>query len=240
MRPENQEKLKLIAELREQSGKEEKTLEETNKLLSICDDDPECAARLWWEKALTYQHLVMRNIDPEENKEKMSETTTKAHEIIEDNCLEDLRGEDFRFLGRVADYNGKYKEAKDYYERALEIFRGKPRELEIKGFLATTLVNLGDVEKGIELVKKTFGEYDENTLKKEDYFTWAVWKSGLWMRIIKILVEKNIPFDREEMKKCLNASEEILKDPQEEKTLGNKNFQYRIDEIEETKKMLQN
>ena len=239
MKPENQERLRLVANLREQSGKESETLQEVDRLLNSCVDDWECVARLWWEKALTYQHLVMKKINIEENKQEMSESAMKAHEIVENNHLDNLKGDDYRFLGRVADYSKHFEEAKEYYKKALEIYLGKPRELEIKGFMAVVLINLGDVNGGIQLAKTTFDEFDNNSLKQEDYFTWAVWKSGLWPRVVKTLVARKINYNKEELLSYLERSEDILKNPQGEITWGDENFQYRIDEIKEARKSLE-
>jgi tetratricopeptide (TPR) repeat protein len=170
----------------------------------------------------------------------MDEVTAKADDIVNEHSMLDLKADSLRMLGRVADYKKDFTQSKTYYEQILEIYRNSnsPRTMEIKSFLAATLINLGNTDEGLGLARSTFDEFENSEMKQRDYFTWAIWKSGLWPRIIKILVEKNVVFDREEMKKYLDASEEILKNPEGEITWGDKKFEFRVNEISEARALL--
>jgi len=222
---ELQQKLIEISKLREQKGREDETLAEVEKLKQMVGDNFVEQARLYWEEGLTYQHLVMSHVDEEINREKMAQAAMKAHEVVEKNKLDNLLGDDYRFLGRVADYNGKYEEAKNWYEKAIEFYKGQPRELEIKSFLSATLIYLGKNEEGISLAKSTFDEFLTNPLREKDYYTWAVWVTGIWPRMVKAMKEKGVEIDKSEVLAYLDQSDKFL-------------FRYRIDEIEEARKLL--
>lgn len=216
------ESLSQIASFRETKGQETETL----KLISELESktiDPVVLTKLFWEKAFVYQHLVMSKTDSELNLKLMEESALNAHKLVEQNNLVDLRGDDFRFLGRLADYSQKYSEAYDYYQQALEFFTvaNSPRVLEIKGFLSANLVNQGRIEEGLNFAKETYQEFDESPLKEVDNYTWVTWKTGIFPRLVTALIKQEAEFDHEEIKKYLEASRTLFPN------------QFRLDEINE-------
>jgi hypothetical protein len=235
-------KLQEIASLREIKGRESDTLTMINALepevIASGDFTPLC--HLYWERAFVYQHLVMSNIDVDANLQLMEEAAQKAHQLVTEHQLNELVGDDTRFLGRVYDSKKDYPQAEVYYRQALTFYEptNHPRVLEIKGFLSANLVNQGKVEEGLALAKHTYTDFDQNTLKQSDYYKWAVWKTGIYPRIIKALVSQQAVFNHAEMISLLDESRLLLTNPQGDVTWGDKSFQFRLDEIDEAKKLL--
>ena len=225
--------LQEIAQLRETKSKEIETLAKITELESAVSADFTVLAKLNWEKAFVYQHLVMSQIDIDQNLKLMAESALKAHGIVEQNNLTELQGDDFRFLGRVYDYKKDYSQAEKYYQQALGYFQNQndPRVLEIKGFMSANLINQGKIEPGLTLAKKTYSEFDQTPLKQSDFYTWAVWKTGIFPRVVKALIVQKVDFNKPEMKQFLETDQKLLLE-------SDKNFQYRLDEIAETLKQL--
>lgn len=235
----NKEVLSKIATLRETKGQEQKTLE----LIGQLESEPInviTKVKLFWEKALVYQHLAMDNIDKTPNLIKMAESANQAHFLITNNNLTELFGDDFRFLGRVADYEQDYVDAEQYYEQAIVFYeqQNSPQIFEIKSFLSANYIRQNRVEEGKTLAKKVFNEFQNNDLKNQDVYTWAVWQTGTFPRIINALTDIKADFDHQEMKGYLNQSEQILRDASQHITWGDRNFQFRIDEINQARSLL--
>ncbi|MCX6726722.1 MAG: hypothetical protein NTY75_02785 [Candidatus Shapirobacteria bacterium] len=224
--------LQVIAQLRETKGKESETLAKIAELEMVAGTDFTIIAKLNWEKAFVYQHLVMGQTDVGQNLKLMAESALKAHEIVEQNNLAELKGDDYRFLGRIYDYQKNYPLAQSYYQQALDFYTAKndPHVLEIKGFLSYNLVCQNKIDEGMSSAEQTFTEFDQNSLKQSDYYTWAVWKSGIFPRIIQSLSSQKADFDKVKMADYLAKSEAIL--------TNNYNFQFRLDEIAAAKNLL--
>jgi len=240
-------KLKEIANLREVKGKEKETLEEINSLLPIAEQAEEwkTTATLYWEAHLVWQHTVMAeeskaDSDEEAMKQgiqKMMEYAEKAKDVIEKHDIEDMAGGAYRFLGRAATYAGDHEKAKEYYETALSKYSGKNLRstLEVNGFISEALVKMGNFQEGLKLAKDTYDSFFNsklgNEIKEKDYFTWAVWMSGIPPRICTALVEGGYDFDKEEMRAWLGEAKTHIENPSGEVTWGDHNFQFRIDEF---------
>ena len=258
--PENLPALRQeIASLREEKGREEETLRLINRVRpeAIKLEEHEHVVNLYWEEHLVGQHMIMMEkskadeIDFEriaEGLKIMEEATIKGQEYIDANSVESLRPRSHRFLGRVADYKGEFNESRQHYEKAVELFEkeedlmSRVNRLEIQGFLAYSLIMTGEIQEGLELGRRTFTEFDVSPdgkkLKEKDYYTWAVWKSGVAIRIINELVSRDGEYDREELTNWLDEAELILIIPEGDETWGDKNFQFRKDEIEAVRKKL--
>lgn len=244
-----EEELSLIATSRETKGVESETLKMIDELLPMLVKEKEwkSVAKLHWEAHLVWQHTVMNEISKPENErdekaiklgaKKMLGFATKAKDVIEKHNFKDMIGGAYRFLGRAATYAEDHAEAKKYYETAISKYSGKnlKSKLEVSGFLADALIRLGRPEEGMELAKNTYDDFHKSKigedLKKEDYFAWAVWMSGIAPRVCNALIETDSEFDAKEMKKWLKETETVLKSPTGEIKWGDHNFQFRMDEI---------
>lgn len=230
-----EDKLSEISTLRETKSSETETLNKINEIWEQVELEQDFAtlAKLYWEKAFVYQHLVMNDVDNESNLKLMEESALAAHDLVVSNNLTDLFGDDFRFLGRINDYKGDYTGAFDYYQQALEFyqFKNDPRVLEINAFICANLICQNKVEDGLTLAKKTYTEFDNNPLKQSDFYTWAVWKTGIYPRVVKALISQNKTFDSFEMKNILQNDQKLLTD-------SDQNFQFRLNEISEALQLL--
>lgn len=170
-----------ISNNREIKGREQETLEKISKLLPILEENKEwkLVAKMHWEAHLTWQHIAMdeENKDREQGIENMRVHAEKARDVIEENNIEDMKGGAYRFLGRAETYAGKHDKAKEYYEMALQNYSGKNErsKLEVSGFLAETLIRLGNGKEGLDLGLKTYDEFNNSELgkkiKEDDYYT---------------------------------------------------------------------
>ncbi len=239
-----------IASLREQKGKEKEALALIEKALSFGYG---LVINLFWEEALVYQHTVMvEDAKPEEERNerkrrealrKMEEAILKGKFHVEKYKLRVWESRLHRFLGRLNDYKGDFNKSVSEYKKAIPLARldpdftqkGYPRWLELEGFLAYALVMSGKTEEGISLAKGTFKKFDTTregeALAKKDYYTWAVWKSGISIRVIGALLKRGITFSRKQMVIWLAEAEKVLAYPKDAKIWGDKNFQFRKDEI---------
>lgn len=248
--------LKKIKDMREEKGKEHETIALINEEISK-SNDPSLTAELYWEAALNWQHIVMNirtdnggyeGVIDEATKE-MAAAAQKAHEIITQNNIESMLSTSYRFLGRVADYNENYEQAKEYYEKGLEIIEDKDdktESLELRGFITFDLIMMGHAQKGIDEAKKLFADYTDSnigkTLKSEDYVKWAIWISGIFPRVILALNEREFnDFNKEELRSYLERSEKYLTEPEGEITWGGPDpFKYRKGEHKKALEVLAN
>jgi tetratricopeptide (TPR) repeat protein len=147
----------------------------------------------------------------------------------------------YRFLGRVSDYKGDYKRAISYYKKAIsyakidpEYLEYKyPRWLEVRGFLSASMIMSGETGRGHTLAVETFAIFDTDEdaifLKKNDYVTWAIWKSGIPIRTINALLDRKVTFDKKEALSWLSQTENIFISPKNNQLWAD--FQYRKDEM---------
>ena len=80
---------------------------------------------------------------------------------------------------------------------------------------------------------KKFSDTKEGKfLRRQDYPTWAIWKTGIPIRVGFWLLETNGDFDKEELLDWLVQAEEDLKVPRDSKRwVGKIDFSFRLDEI---------
>lgn len=225
------DQLRQLNILNETKGKEQETLDKVKTFRQKATEanDPEALAESWWLEHLAHQHLVMNNEDPEGfHRSSMLTSAQNALKIVLDTPLDPLRGKAHRFMGRAYTYANDHRSAETEYSTARDLLRqsGDPRYLEVAGFLAESMVRNGRASDGLSLAYQTFDEYDQPpalTLKKVDYYTWAVWRSGIFPRLIAALDELKIDYDKLKVKSYLDKSQEFLNDPQK--------FAYRVSEI---------
>jgi len=214
---------------------------------------------LLWEGFLSGQHMVMneyakKEIDRdkrliEKGLEVMDETAVRAHGYIEEHNLDNIKARSYRFLGRLADYKGDFTTAIDHYSHAVSSFKKESNplvrvnRLEIQGFLAFSMMKSDRVEDGLELAKSTFRDFNESEdgleLKKADYFTWAVWASGIPIRTVETLIDKGVLTDKEWAQQWISQIESILIIPEGDETWGDKTFEYRKDEVKRVRSKLE-
>lgn len=215
----------LLKELRETKGQETQTLEYIAQALHLSKSQ---IAKLFIEQAFVYQHLVMSHVDEESNLKLMEESALNAHDIIVKYNLFDMLGDDTRFLGRVYDYKKDYSEAYKFYQQSLNFYQKQnhPKALEINAFICANLINQNKIEEGLVLAQKTYSDFEQSPLKQSDFYTWAVWKTGIYPRVLKALVTQNQPFDKVEFKNILLNDQKLLSE-------STQDFGFRLDEIAE-------
>jgi len=243
------ETLKQISTLREIKGKEKETYELIEKTRGETKEK-DVLAKLYWEESLVAQHEIMFNGEDKTVVEKalkrMESSALAANKIIEENELNKMQGGSYRFIGNVYRYKKDYKKAQEYFELAMSEYQNNNDKgtLEIRGFLAYCLIQNGETENGIKLGLETFDAFEKSdkgiVLKHQDYFTWAVWRSGIVPRLVEALLDTKSSFDKETILKYLDKSEEILRKPEGPITWGDTAFQLRLDEIEKARKNLSN
>jgi hypothetical protein len=95
----------------------------------------------------------------------------------------------------------------------------------------------GKIAEGMGLGRRTYAEFDQSedakVLRKEDYSTWAVWKSGAAVQVAQGLLTTNTinPF-KEGIIDWLIDAKVVVEDPRNR-------FRIRIDEIESLIKRIQ-
>lgn len=205
--------------------------------------------QLFQEEFLSAQHMIM-----EEKTKKlkanpfrlakgiliMEKTAKNMEQYLDKNSKQvdsTVKNRVFRFLGRLADQKGQCGKSEDYYKKGLSYFDSltKPEErfnrLEFMGFLSYSLIKQGKNKEGIDLTNQTLNDFDQSPegkwLKENNYYTWAVWKSGIEIRTAEHFSKsKNIEY-KELTKNFLKNAEEILRMPN-----GNtEEFRLRRDEL---------
>ncbi|HLD50737.1 hypothetical protein A3K34_03670 [candidate division WWE3 bacterium RIFOXYC1_FULL_40_10] len=244
------QEISQIASLREAKGKEQECLDKISQLLPKLAEKKLWAsvAKMYWESHLVWQHTAMSELTkPVEmrNQEiiangsaKMMEFAKKAIEVIESHNIEDMFGGAYRFLGRAYTFVNDHEKAKECYETAINKYRGKDvkSKLEVSGFLADALIRLGKPIEGLHLAEKTYEEFHNSesgkNLKEEDYFTWAVWMSGIAPRVVKALLDTGIAIDKNRILSWLEKVKEELTNPTGVVRWGDPKFEFRINEID--------
>jgi hypothetical protein len=254
-----------IASLRERKGENDKTLQMIRWARGGAEaiGAHEDVVDLYWEEYLIGKHIIMEARDQEglwslPLKAKdiakgflmMRNSALKAEDYIQANEVESKRARSGRFLGETSMLQRNYKDAVKHFRNSVEIFkrmenwRDRVNGLEISGFLAEAMILSGRIEEGIGIARKTFLSYDKGDwelLKKEDYYTWAVWKSGCVIKAWHALLARGVSINedlKDGMVDMLVDGEEILRIPEGEETWGDKDFSFRKSEILAIKKAL--
>ena len=212
---------------------------------------------LYFERIHLYQlkYMTQRNklgrVDNGEKAEalkKMDECLEETKKYVKENDLARWRHRLYRFNGKLSEYSGDYKKAVGYYKKSLKFWKSDPevkakglsRNLELEGFLSSALIMSGDAEKGLKMARKVYAKY-ENTpagrrLKRNDYTTWAIWRTGVVLFVGRAFLESEAKFGKKEIVDWLCEAEKFLNPPRKVKTWAD--FQYRRDEILSLKKRL--
>lgn len=222
-----------IKSLREQKGKEKETLAVINKALSFGHD---FVINLFWEEALTYRHILMNDSSNKKAVAQMESAVLKARFYIEKYNLAKWKSRLYRFLGRISDYKSEFSKSVGFYKKAITLSKLDPesfRDSELKEFLSYALIMSGKTEVGYKMARKTFDDFDLTTngkdLKRKDYQTWAIWRSGIVIRTINAFILKHLNFDRTEFGRWLETVE---------KDLQKGDFSYRKSEIKSLRQKL--
>lgn len=215
-----------IGKLREQKGKEKETLKLINDALVFGN---EFVINLFFEEALTHQHLYMNDSSNKKALIDMEKVVLRAKYYINKYKVTKLNSRLFRFMGRIADYKKQYKKAIDLYKKS-------DKNLEIEGFISYSTTMSGQYNKGLELSKSIYNKFlkspEGKKLKQVDYNTWAIWMSGVTIRTVNALIEKKINFNLEDIEVWIKDTEKYLNQKG--------NFSYRKSEIKELWTKLKN
>lgn len=226
---------KYIFTLREQKGKEKEVLKVINEALSF---GHEFIANLFFEEALTHQHSYMVDNSNRKALNDMEKVILKASFYVNKYKLTEWNSRLFRFMGRIADYRQQFKKAIIYYKKSIKFVKYDPepfRIFELEGFLAFAILMSGDIKKGYEYSKDVYSKYTKTKigtdLKKKDYFTWEVWRSGVAIRTINALIDKKVAFNLSDLKNWLTEVESEL-------NVKGYDFSYRKSELSDLKEKL--
>lgn len=223
-----------IKNLREQKGKEKQTLEAINKAFTFGHD---FVVNLFFEEALTYQHMVMNDPSNKAALLKMQESVFKAEYYIKKYKLTHWNSRLFRYKGRLSDYKKDYKKAVEFYKKSIYFVKSDSepfRRLELEAFLSYSQIMSGKYDTGYKLARKTYNKFfnskEGKNLRSYDNQTWGIWASGITIRTINAFLDKKLIFKRGEFENWLFDTEKLLK--------TKKDFSYRLDEIKVLKKKL--
>jgi len=167
-------------------------------------DEKSVVLQLYQEEFLSAQHMVM------EEKSKgfganplraakgmlfMEITSKNMEKYTEENDVNldpFIKARVYRFLGRYADYRGQFGRSEVNYRKGLEYFDQSTKQeerfnrLEFLGFLSYSLIKQGKTQEGLDLAQQTLKDFDNSEegkwLKENNYYAWAVWKSGIEIR----------------------------------------------------------
>lgn len=223
-----------IVKLREQKGKEKETFKLINDALVFGN---EFVINLFFEEALTHQHLYMNDNTNKKALSDMEKAILKASFCVSKYKITKLNSRLFRFMGRVADYRGQYKKAINYYRKSIKFVNLDPepfRFLELEAFLSFSTIMSGQYSKGLKLAKVVYNKFlksqEGKKLKKDDYNTWAIWMSGITIRTANALIDKKISFNLQEIESWIKDTEKYLNKKSD--------FLYRKDELNKLKERI--
>lgn len=200
--PENKTSvLQNIGQEREKKGNAEFLIPQIDELQRQAEKmgDFTTMTILFQEKLLCAQHLVMENL--KKNPIKIAKgllilrSTTDQMIKLQNKHINEIdpivNARSFRFLGRQADIFHQYNQSEKHYRKGLDFFEPLKRvdqryqKLELSGFLAFSLLKQNK-PTWFDLTQKTLSDFDNSPegiwLKNSDYYTWAVWKSGIEIR----------------------------------------------------------
>ena len=249
--------LREIAQKREQKGTTEILVPYIDRIRQQAEKlgDRSAVVQLYQEKFLSVQHALM-----EERSKKlhanplrvakwfpvMAKTVVdmkKYEEKYHDQIDPVIGARVYRFLGRFADQKGQYSESEKLYKKGLSYFDSltKPEEryhrLELTGFISHSQIKQGKKE-GLDLATQTLKDFDTSPeglwLKENDYYTWAVWKSGIEIRTAQHYCQKNDTQKLEIMRDWIVDAESILQTPDGDK----EPFEIRLDELNNVKELI--
>lgn len=250
------EVLDVIAHIREKKGKGAQTLALIDKALTAAHD---YIVRLYLEKVLVYHHEVMEDRSKPEGKQnksrqsryvrKMEKATLEAKVYVDRHRLIRWESRIQRFLGRVADCKSEYSKAATHYKKAIKVAKKDPeyaqeqipRWLEYEALLAYSLLMSG--RAGLKTSRRVYKKFDVTPegkfLRKQDYPTWAIWKTGIPIRVGFWFLERGDGINKEDLLDWLKKAERDLKIPKGSKRwIGKVDFGFRLDEIASIRRKL--
>ena len=120
-------------------------------------------------------------------------------------------------MGRISDYKSEFSKSVGFYKKAILFSKFDPelfREIELKGFLSYALIMSGDSDRGYKLARETFDSFEKSSdgekLKRSDYQTWAIWRSGIVIRTIEAFITKKLNYNKKEFENWLKTAETDL------------------------------
>lgn len=223
-----------IKDLREQEGKEKEVLALINKARTFGHN---FVINLFWEEALTYQHLYMNDPTEKSAIAKMQKAVEEAKLYIEKYDLGRWKSRLYRFLGRISDYKGKYRDSVNFYQKSIKYVRLDPepfRIFELKAFLYFAMIMNGKAKEGIRSSRRLFNDFAltpaGRKLKRSDYQTWAIWRSGIAIKTVGAILDKGLTFNKDDLLNWLGKAEIDL---------ASGDFSYRKTEITKLEERLQ-
>lgn len=242
-----QEILEIIKVYREKKNKSKETLELIDKTINTTQN---YIVDLYFERAHVFQLMYMTERDKLEGRDEkkmanalqnMEKHTEIARNYIVENKLNGWFHRLYRFLGKVSEYKKNYKKAIEFYKESLKYWRQDPevitkklpRNLELEGFLASSLIMSGKTEKGLKMAKDVYKKYEitkeGRNLKAKDYTTWAIWRTGCVIYVTRGLLERKLNLERAKILKWLDEADRFLHPKKSVNTWAD--FQFRRDEI---------
>ncbi len=226
-----------IGKLREQKGKEKETLKLINEALFFGHD---FVINLFFEEALTHQHLYMNDNSNKKALSDMEKSILKASFYVNKYKITKLNSRLFRFMGRVADYRGQFKKAINYYKESVKFVKLDPepfRIFELEAFLSYSIIMSGEYSNGYKLARRLYNKFINSDqgkiLKKNDCTTWTIWMSGITIRTVAALIEKKVSFNLKDIENWIKDTEKYLVNKKNE-------FSYRKAEVKELWTKIQN
>lgn len=237
-----------IGTLREHKGKEQETLmltrstREDAKRLSLHED----VADLYWEECLPARRMLMNNPQDDTARPLFKAAAIAADAYIEDHNVESRKPRSQLFLGQAAMFEEDFEEAARCFIEGIVLFEKsadasvRENALELRGFLTEALLRSGEIEEGLHEGFDLLSDFDKKegaNLKKDDYYKWAVWKSGVVIKMWNAVLDDKIDLGAQEGKLLveLDGAEEIIS-VDSEGMLGD--FSYRKEEMAQIRKRL--
>lgn len=211
------------------------------------------AMELTQVKFIFAQHVVMEeiarklNASPKEivkGRTEMRKSIEQMHDQIEKNGNDIsllLKARVYRFEGKYLEASLQFAKAEKAYKKGLVYFESsdkieeKYNKLEFQAFISHTQLmqplRPGKINEGLEMASKTLDDFDNSEegkwLKENNYYMWAVWKSGHEIRIAKDM-------KRFHLKSNLISPEGMISDAKKILVMPNgstSEFGHRLDEL---------
>jgi hypothetical protein len=181
----------------------------------------EDAVDFFWEEYLYGKHLVMdeRDVDRKGSERynqglgMMRKMAKEAHQYIVKHNVKNKLTRSHRFVGEMSQFDGDLDSAVRHFSQAIsrfdeeEDFDQRINGLELRGFLAEALVLTGAIDEAVDLTVNTFEFYDKGDgkiLKEKDYDTWAIWKTGVPIKVWHGVFDSNASLSNEQRKALEN------------------------------------
>lgn len=215
-------RLSIVSRLREQPGQNTDTLglirglREEARRLGLHG----YVVDLYWEECLMAKHMFNDNPQDSSAVSIFKTAAIAADGYIEKFNVGSKRIRSGRFVGEAAMLEGDYEEAISVLRRTVLQFETdvnpeqRVNALELRGFLSEAFIRSGKAQKGIKTGIKTFEDFNKGlglSLKKRDYYVWAVWKSGIVIKMWNAILDMGVELDESERKELLDELDEAEK-----------------------------